>query len=269
MARLTASDSKKRAARELANGVRPGDYSEALERGLMVLKAFSTENPRMTQADLARTLNLPRATVRRAVVTLVHLGYLVPDGRTYALSPQVLQLSTTYLTSNSISLVVQPVCDQICADLEASCTVAILDRHDAVMIARALPNQAITIGSGVGYRVPAATSALGKVLLAELDSVELKRFLAEAPQTAKAKASDVSRIEASIADVPKSGYSYVANEVEPGYHSVAVPLRRWDGNVIAALNVGSNIERITPSRMTSSVLAQLKDAANTLRDQLV
>jgi len=46
----------------------------------------------------------------------------------------------------------------------------------------------------------------------------------------------------------------VFSSLETGFHSIAVPLRRWDDIQIAALNVGSNIERLPADDMFQRVL---------------
>ena len=73
MAKLNARDEERRRSRDVEASDR-ADYSEALERGLLVLAAFERDDERLTQARLARKLGLPRATVRRALLTLTHLS---------------------------------------------------------------------------------------------------------------------------------------------------------------------------------------------------
>ncbi|MGW5643546.1 IclR family transcriptional regulator domain-containing protein [Saccharopolyspora sp. NPDC003752] len=258
MGRLADADSAARKQRQLAGAPNAADFSEALARGLAVLAAFDGENRRLTQADLARKLDLSRATVRRAVLTLEHLGYLRAEGRAYELSPRILRLAAGYLTSNVTGALMQPVCDRICARLQEACSVAVLDGADAVVIARAVPNQLIQVGSGIGFRTPANISSLGKVLLAHL------------PEQERPGALDAAGARAGALDgIERDGYCYVANDVEPGAHSIAVPLRRWDGRVIAALHVGCNIERISPETMHGDVLALLREAADELHAQLI
>jgi IclR family transcriptional regulator, pca regulon regulatory protein len=41
----------------------------------------------------------------------------------------------------------------------------------------------------------------------------------------------------------------VANDVEMGFHSIAIPIKRWDGCVIAALNVGAALEQLSRDDM--------------------
>jgi IclR family pca regulon transcriptional regulator len=265
VAKLNARDEARRSAREV-DGNNRADYSEALERGLLVLTAFDHSEERLTQAQLARKLELPRATVRRALLTLTHLGYVIPDDRSYRLGPKILTLATAYLTTNPVSHVLQPVCDSLAEKFQASCTTAGLDGATAVMIARALPRHTLPIGQGIGFQVPAARSALGMVLLSGLDEEHRHRHLVT---HSGLDAEAVGALETKIAAVASAGHAYVAHDVEAGFHSIAVPLRRWDGAVIAALNVGTNVERISELEMHERVRPVLRETADMLRSQLV
>lgn len=265
MAKLNARDEARRSAREV-DGNNRADYSEALERGLLVLTAFDHSEERLTQAQLARKLELPRATVRRALLTLTHLGYVIPDDRSYRLGPKVLTLATAYLTTNPVSHVLQPVCDSLAEKFQASCTTAVLDGAAAVMIVRALPRHTLPIGQGIGFQVPATRSALGMVLLSGLDEERRHRYLVTHSGLDE---EAVGALETKIAEVATEGHAYVAHDVEVGFHSTAVPLRRWDGTVIAALNVGTNVERISELEMHERVLPVLRETADMLRSQLV
>jgi IclR family pca regulon transcriptional regulator len=259
MARLSPRDAVARRDRDL-DGFAPADFSEALARGIAVLRAFG-DGERPTLADLARRLDLPRATVRRAVMTLAHLGYVAAEGRTFALTPQVLELAATFLRANPVSTLLQPACERIAAALGESCAAAVLQGDDAVMVARAVPHQLLAVGHGVGYQVPAMHSALGRVLLADLAEATLAKRLADAPEP--------ERIRAAVAIARTQGWAYVAHEVEAGFHSIAVPVRRWDGAVVAALNVGCGVGRRSRESMLDEVLTQLRTTADQLQDQLI
>ncbi|GAB3703886.1 IclR family transcriptional regulator domain-containing protein [Corynebacterium nasicanis] len=270
MGRATGHVEDSRAARELA-GISPSDYSEALERGLAVFEAFKTPSAQLTQADVARTLDLPRATVRRTLVTLTHLGYLAVEGRTYHLTPKVLDLASAYLISNPITRILQPLCERVANEFGVSSTVAVLDKADAVMIARALPEQSVTLGVGLGYRVPGPQSALGRVLLSVLDEADRReRIIASLTDMQEEDMEkEVSRIQNAIAGAASDGFSYVADEVDLGFHSVAVPLLRWDGAQIAALNVGTTPDKISAVEMTGPVRARLQEIARQAQPQLI
>ena len=271
MAKLTERDEQARQGRQLPNSASVADFSEALARGLMVIRAFSHERPRMTLSEVARAVGLPPATVRRALITLTHLGYVRLQDRNYELAPQVLNLAEAYLASNTVSALLQPACEAICLELGESCTVAVLDGEDVVMIARAIPRQLVAIGTGIGYRVPALASSLGRVLLAALTPDELDTYMsARSPRTATARTvTDKRTLRALIDRARSDGFAYVDEEVETAFHSVAVPLRRWDGRVVAALNVGTNNARLPKDTMLGPVLHRLQAVAQELRPQLI
>lgn len=271
MPRLGDAAARERAERKLDVPADGADFSEALARGLRLLTAFSSERSRMTLAEAARVVDLPRATVRRSLVTLVHMGYLRMDGRNFELTPRVLELASAYLTSNSVSRVLQGTCDELCQEVGEACSVAVLDGPDAVMIARAVPNELIAIGAGIGYRVPALRSALGRVLLAGLaDDVRdeyIDRYLAQ--DGARAPEAEAERTRRRIMDAREAGFAYVDREAESGYHSVAVPLRRFDGLVVASLNIGASVQRVSSEKMVGTFLPRLLSVAEQLSSQLI
>ncbi|HYX03949.1 MAG TPA: helix-turn-helix domain-containing protein, partial [Reyranella sp.] len=109
MSRLRPQDAEQRAKRANA-----ADFSEALARGLSVINAFDNQRRQMSLSDVARTVDLPRATVRRALATLVSLGYLEAEGRLFRPTPRVLKLAIAYLSSDPVAGILQPVCERIC-----------------------------------------------------------------------------------------------------------------------------------------------------------
>ena len=69
----------------------------------------------MSLSEVARIADLPRATARRILFTLQHAGYVASDGKLFALTPHVLTLAGSYLRSNQVVAVLQPVLDRISA----------------------------------------------------------------------------------------------------------------------------------------------------------
>ena len=113
------------------------DFLEALARGLRIMQAFNRDRRQLTLSDLARLVDLPRASVRRTLHTLVHLGFAEIDGRLFRLTPRILMLASAYLTSNSISDILQPAVERLTAEVGEACSAAVLDGDDVIMIAHA------------------------------------------------------------------------------------------------------------------------------------
>jgi IclR family pca regulon transcriptional regulator len=266
MTRLRQDDADRRRAASLGP-----DHSEALARGLQILGAFDAAHRTQTLSQVAAQVGLPRATARRALLTLVALGYLELEDRQFRLTPRVLRLASAYLTSNPVSTLLQPACDRIARAVGESCSAAVLECHEVVMVARAVPAQLMPIGAGIGFRLPAYCSALGRVLLAALPDDAVAAYLARTdlaaltPHTLTRPAD----IAAAIDAVRAAGYCLADQEAEPGFRSVAVPIRRFDGTVIAALNIGARAGAADVATMTGRFLDQLRVTASELTGFLV
>jgi IclR family pca regulon transcriptional regulator len=247
------------------------DFLEALARGLRVIEAFNRERKQLALSDLARLVDLPRASVRRTLATLVRLGYAETDDRRFRLTPRILNLAGAYLASNGMSDTLQPAVERLSQDVDEACSAAVLDGDDVVMIAHAAPRRVINVSAQVGFRVPAVASSLGRVLLAGLDDAALDAFLAGVEPRRLTPATVVGRKELrrAILKARADGFALVDQEAEIGFRSIAVPLRRLDGRVVAAINVGVRSERCALATMRGVFLPKLRALASGLQRQIV
>src|ERR1700742_5364643 len=90
-----------------------GTFITALARGLSVMRAFTSQSQHLTLADVARIVNLPRASVRRCLLTLQALGYVESRDRYFSLSPRVLTIAQAYLTSSVLPRVSQSFLERL------------------------------------------------------------------------------------------------------------------------------------------------------------
>ena len=235
------------------------------------MATFDEAHRAQTLSDVAQRVLLPRATARRALLTLLALGFVEQDGRLFRLTPRVLRLAAAYLTSNAVSVLLQPACDRVTRAVGESCTGAVLEGDEVVMIARALPAQLMPAGVGIGFRLPAYCSALGRVLLSGLPDAALEGYLARvtlAAQTPFTKTA-AATVRDEVLAVRARGHCFVDQEAEVGFRSVAVPLRRFDGTLVAALNIGARVERADPAAMTGRLLTVLQSEAERLSGLLM
>jgi IclR family transcriptional regulator, pca regulon regulatory protein len=250
--------------------VRATDFVESLDRGLRLLQAFGERPAPMSLSEIAKAAELPRATARRILFTLQHGGFVSSDGKRFALTPHVLTLAGSYLRSNQLVSVLQPVLDHISVEAQEISSLAVLDGDDVVFIARATPTRIFTGGVDIGYRLPAFCTAVGRVMLGRLSDAELKTKLAAmrrealTPQTT----TDPKRLLAAIATDRGRGYSLVDREAEPHFRSIAVPVQRYDGTIVAAINIGAHVDRISTVEMVRRFLPLLRKGAAEVKARL-
>jgi IclR family pca regulon transcriptional regulator len=247
------------------------DFIESLDRGLRVLELFGGGQQPMTLSDLAKAADLPRATARRILFTLERAGFVASDGKLFRLTPRVLVLASAYLASNHVVSVLQPALDKLSADAQEISSMAILDGFDAVFIARASPTRVFSSGIDIGYRLPAFCTSVGRVLLSRLSDDELATTLDAmdlAPLTPFTM-TDKKRLLQAIKIDRAQDYSLVDREAEPGFRSISVPVRRYDGIIVAAINMGAHVDRVSASEMIERFLPPLREAAASVKSLLV
>jgi IclR family pca regulon transcriptional regulator len=250
---------------------RATDFVESLDRGLRLLQKFGVTSGPMTLSDLARAADLPRATARRILFTLERGGFVATDGKLFTLTPHVLTLAASYLRSSQVITVLQPVLDRIATAAQEISSLAVLDRDDVVFIARGSPARVFSAGLDIGYRLPAFCTSVGRAILGQLDNAELASRLSamrREPITPHTVTDPELLLAAIIADREK-GYSLVDREAEPGFRSISVPIRRYDGTIIAAINMGAHVDRVSTREMIDRFLPLLQDGAEGVRNLLL
>jgi IclR family pca regulon transcriptional regulator len=251
--------------------VRATDFVESLDRGLRLLQAFGERPAPISLSEIAKAADLPRATARRILFTLQHGGFVSSDGKLFALTPHVLTLAGSYLRSNQLVSVLQPVLDRISVDAQEISSLAVLDGDEAVFIARATPTRIFTGGVDIGYRLPAFCTAVGRAMLGRLGDAELKTKLAAIRREALTQrtVTDPKRLLAAIAADRTRGYSLVDREAEPHFRSIAVPVQRYDSTIVAAINIGAHVDRISTEEMVKRFLPLLREGAEDVKSKLL
>jgi IclR family pca regulon transcriptional regulator len=141
-----------------------------------------------------------------------------------------------------------------------------LDGLDIVYVARVNVTRIMSIDLGVGSRLPAFCTSMGRVLLANLPPVELESFFERVQFTnfTERTIGSAEKLRQALRVVLRNGYSLVDQELELGLRSMAVPIRNPNGKVVAALNVGVHAQRLSVQELQTRFLPELQAAAQEL-----
>ena len=251
--------------------LKPGDgYVQSFARGLEVIRSFSASAPRQTLTEVAERSRLSRAGARRILLTLQALGYVRSDGKLFSLTPRILDLGFAYLSSMPIWDLAEPVMQALVAEVKESCSAAVLDGTDIVYVLRVPTHKIMSISLGVGSRLPAYCTSMGRMLLSALPEAEVMHCLAQSNRTARTKytVTDLQELLARITLVRKQGWCLVNQELEEGLVSMAAPITNRAGQIVAALNISGQANRTSAKAMQDSMLAKLLAAAQTVSRML-
>jgi len=246
-------------------GASNSDFVRALAKGLTVIEAFGARSPAMTLSEVAKKTTLTRGTARRLLLTLVDLGYVGFDGKRFSLRPRALNLGFAYLNSQDLWQLAQPYMVELVEQVHESCSIAVLDATEIVYVAR-VPTSAriMSINLGIGTRLPAFTTSMGRVLLAGLANGALRQLLEVAsplPKYTPKTITEAAPLLREIDLVRRQGWALVDQELEQGLRSIAAPIVDTGGAPIAALNIGTHASRWPIQKLTQDVLPLLKQTA--------
>ncbi|RVW05240.1 IclR family transcriptional regulator domain-containing protein [Rhodococcus xishaensis] len=239
------------------------DYVQSLARGLSVIRAFDAENPRRTLSDVARATDLTRATARRFLLTLVELGYVRTDGSTFWLTPRVLELGYSYLSSLTLPEIARPHLEALSALVHESTSVSVLDDGDIVYVARVPVSRIMTVSITIGTRFPAFATSMGRVLLAGLSPADLDTYLDGvelSPLTGHTIATP-GALRTELDKVRAQGFCVVDQELEEGLRSLAAPIKDQLGAVVAAVNISTQAARYTSEAVYETLVPAAVAAA--------
>ncbi len=266
------------------------EFIESLARGLTVLTSFGEGRAELTLTQVARATGLARATARRALITLEHLGYVAAHGRTFALTPRVLGLGFPPLSRTTLPQIAAPHLAELARRLHDSASLAVLAGDEIQYTARVATSRIMSVNVAVGTRLPAHATSLGRVMLADLAPGQRPapgRHPAPGQRPAPGRhpapgqrptpgphaptartITDPKALTAVLNRVREDGYALVDGELEEGLRSIAVPVRDRTGTVVAAVNVAMHSSRRTPEKCVDEVLPELRATATAIEADL-
>ena len=265
-----AADGRREPGPAKAAPGRRTDFVQSLDRGLAVIRCFSSEHPSLTLSEVAERTGLTRAAARRFLLTLQELGYVGSSGRQFSLRPRVLALGYAYLSSFSVSQIAQPHLEDLAEQLHESCSVSVLDGDDLVYVARASANRIMTIALTVGTRLPPYPTSMGRILLAHLPEQELDAYLRRTTmrKLTEQTITDEGKLREVLAEARSRGWAAVDQELEAGVRSIAVPIRDSSRKVVAAINASAHAARVPMRTLEKQFLPRLQEAARQIDSEL-
>lgn len=245
------------------------DFVQALERGLQVLHAFS-ERSALSVSEASDLTGFSRPTVRRLLLTLQQLGYVEHDGGRYHLTPRVLTLAYSYLSGVQLSRIAQPHLEHVAETINESCSMGALDDTDVVYLAGVPTRWVMRVTMTLGARLPAHATSLGRAILAHRSPAELERYFERADLHALTAhtITDAAELRRELAVIRDQGWALVDQEFEVGLRSLGVPVRDPDGEVVAAVNCSTHVDRAACDVLVGDIRPLLETAATRIGEHL-
>jgi DNA-binding IclR family transcriptional regulator len=149
----------------------------------------------------------------------------------------------------SLDLVRQarPILEELADRTRETVNLGVLSGDAVVYIDQVTGTRSIVAVSWVGRRTPLHCTSNGKVLLAFASEHERDRLLAQPLDRPTPRSiGDPVALRIQLEEIRARGYAQTMEELEEGLNAVAAPVRRGDGEVVAALSVSGPAFRMRP-----------------------
>lgn len=243
-----------------------------VERALKLLRHIAAGDAVTNMSVTARELGISRTTIIRLIATLEAERMIERrgDGLGWRLGLGLVGLAGQALYASDVVQAGDPVIAQLATDLSLSAHIGVLDGRDMLYVARRTPNVHLVSNVGIGSRLPAHATTLGRALIMHMAASEvealfagatLTRFSDRTPTTMKAL---LRQREQDIA----AGLAWSDSNFDVGISSVAAAVFDRFGKAVAALNVtGPNASFSGPDRRVT-IGSQLLSAAAAISARL-
>lgn len=223
---------------------RPADdrqFVGALERGLRVLRAFSSSRDVLSNGELAQRTGLSKPTISRLSYTLARLGYLshASDTGLYRLGAGSLALGYASLSNLDVRQVARPLMQELAEYAPGGVLLCARNGLDMICLEIRRSPQVIGLGLEIGDRMPLAVTAPGRAYLAALPAEERAPLLEQIRESDTARWPQVHRdIKKALKDFSERGYCMTIGDWFPEIHSAAVPLKAKTPYGTLTVNIG-------------------------------
>lgn len=212
--------------------------SQSVSRALQLLRELGQAPAGLD--ELAAAIGVHKTTVLRLLRTLAEQQFVFHDAdHRYHLGSRVFELSSRALDQRSVRGTAAPHLAEFNRVHGRTTHLAVLEDGEAIYIDKLESHDHIRMYSRIGLRAPLHSSAVGKVLLADLPAAELQRIVARIEFTPSMPntITDPAGLLAELAVVRQQGWAHDREENEPSINCIAAPVRGAAGTTVAAVSV--------------------------------
>ena len=225
----------------------------AVEKAMATVNLVARAANPPTFTDLQHASGLPKATLHRVLATLVREGLVRFEAkdRTYRLGLRLLELAHRVWADFDLRVA---AADELAAQAEATgetIELGVLADDHVVVVGSDAPGEAPGTASGVGARRPIHASALGKCIVAYMESAAQRRLLdgLTLREHAPATLTSVAALRADLDLAHARGYAIEDEERAHGVRGIAVPILDHAGQPIGALGLSGPASRLPLPRL--------------------
>lgn len=260
-------------AEKRANGGDSGLFVASVEKAFRVLDLFKASRAELGLSEVAAMSGIGKSAAQRFLHTLQMLGYLNqnPTTKTFRLSSKLFELSASYVPENLLREKAEVVLEIANRKCEETLNLTILDGTEVTYIVRFPSKHVVSVNLAVGTKLPAFCTAPGRALLAYAEPSLVDAALAKPLLVRRTELTETepAKLREILKQVKRQGYALCNQEAFVGDISVAAPVMKGEGQVVAAVNVAVPFPRWSVAKAQRQLVPLIRDVAKDLSAALV
>ena len=224
----------------------------SVEKTIKILELLA-EKGELSVAEAAKHLDLNRSTCHRFLVTLRELGYVVQNTHShYRLSFRIFELGNKVANRLQVRQIAHPYLKELSNLFNETINLGYWDNNEIIHLDKIDSSETLRIDPGIGSRIPAYCTGLGKAILAFLPDEDLSNFLksvplkAMTPNTITNKGNLLNELE----KIRKQGFATDREELCIGLSCVASPVFDYTNYPSYSVSVAGPLSRMNKEKIT-------------------
>ena len=243
----------------------------SLARGLEALRILAQADGPLGVTDLATKLGVDPSSSYRILATLESYGFVVqePRGRKYTLGFETLAIAGAVLRRLDVVALAGKHLLDLVARTGESAHLAVLNGTSAIFVGREAAAAPLRVETRVGASEPAYCTAIGKALLFDHDTHDL-RALFDDVAFQRYTARTVASVDDLVEDIARSrarSYAFDDQEFHDGVRCLAAPLREYGGKIVAAIGISGPSTRLSHAHLPA-LAAIVREVAESLSEEM-
>ncbi len=222
---------------------------QSVKRAIDILTLFSPERPRLGITEISRMVKLPKPTVHGLVQTLIDQDFLMKDKETrkYSLGLKLYELGIFLSGTLKINQVGGGPAQRLSVKTGLMVRLAILDKDKVLITMNLFPtvdDSMIFRQLGLGPKVPAYCTAVGKAVLSSFSPDRRKEFLKQinlSRHTPKTMVQEEALL-AELDEAARQGFSRECEEYMKGLSCLGAPIFDDSLQAVAAISLSGGVD---------------------------